>query len=201
MAARGQRSKIDQIWLHKSHFGSAFRCCSSDLDKIWHEHTSWPYKQVCARIYQLRQNPRWPPEVKGPKLNKFDSTNHSLARHLDLVHQIWTKFGMNILLDPTNKPVEEFLIQRQDSRRGSNVLKSTKFDPTNDISARHFSPVYPIWAKYRPTEQISTPMFSRVRNAMKLQFLFYDHSNSCTGWFVQIGWTGCKCRAEMWFVG
>ena len=52
---------------HKSHFGSAFVPHSSDLDKILHECTSWPYKQVCTRIYQFVQNPRWPPEVKCPK--------------------------------------------------------------------------------------------------------------------------------------
>ena len=37
--------------------------------------------------------------VKGLKSTKFDPTNHIFARHLDLVHQIWTTFGMNILLD------------------------------------------------------------------------------------------------------
>jgi len=83
---------------HKSHFGSAFGSRSSDLDKIWHGHTTWPFKQACARIYQLAQNLRWPPEVKGQKSTKFDPTNHILARHLDLVHQIWTKSGINILL-------------------------------------------------------------------------------------------------------
>ena len=42
MAAFGQRSKIDQIWPYKLHFGSAFGSGSSDLDKIWHGHTTWP---------------------------------------------------------------------------------------------------------------------------------------------------------------
>ena len=40
VAARVQRSKMDQIWPHKSHFGSVFRSRLLDLDKIWHEHTS-----------------------------------------------------------------------------------------------------------------------------------------------------------------
>ena len=52
------------------------------------------------------QNPSWPLEVKGPKSTKFDSTNHISAWHLDPVHPIWTKFGMGIILDPTNKPVQ-----------------------------------------------------------------------------------------------
>ena len=46
MAAGGQRSKIDQNWLHKSHSGLAFEARSSDLDKVWHGHTTWPYKQT-----------------------------------------------------------------------------------------------------------------------------------------------------------
>ena len=40
VATRGQRSKMDQIWPHKSHFGSAFRSRLLDLDKIWYKHTS-----------------------------------------------------------------------------------------------------------------------------------------------------------------
>ena len=36
--------------------------------------------------------------------------NHVLARHLDPVCLIWTKFGMDILVDPRNKPAEEFFI-------------------------------------------------------------------------------------------
>ena len=99
MAARGRKSKIDQIWPNKSHFGSAFGYHSSDFNKICHEHTSWPYKQVCAIIYQIGQNWRWPPEVKCPKSTKFDPTNHISARHLVPVHQIWIEVCMDILLD------------------------------------------------------------------------------------------------------
>ena len=53
MAARGQRSKIDQIWPHKSHFGSAFGSRSSILNNIWHRHATWPFKQACARIFHF----------------------------------------------------------------------------------------------------------------------------------------------------
>ena len=55
------------------------------------------------------QNPRGPPEVKGPKSTKFDSTNHILARHFDPIHLIWTKLSMNRLLDHTNKFAQEFI--------------------------------------------------------------------------------------------
>ena len=71
------------------------------------------FKQVCTRINQLAQNPRWPPEVKGPKSTKFDPTNHILARHLVPVYQIWTKFCIDILLEPSNKPAQQFLIYRK----------------------------------------------------------------------------------------
>ena len=79
--------------------GTVNTFCLSDVVKIWLGHTSWPWKQVCARIYHLSQNPRWPPGVKVQKSTKFDPTNHILARHLVPVHQIWKKFGMDILLD------------------------------------------------------------------------------------------------------
>ena len=68
IAARGQTSKIDQIWPHKSYFGSALGYRSSDLDKIRHGNTTWPFKQVCARISGLSQNPRRPPGFKGSTL-------------------------------------------------------------------------------------------------------------------------------------
>ena len=131
MAAFCQRSKIDQIWPHKSHFGSAFGSCSSYLDKIWHEHTTWPFKQACARISHLLQNPRWPPGVKGPKSTKFDHTNHISARHLDLVHQILTKLGMTVLLDHTNKFVQDFLSLHkiQYGRLRSNVQNQPNLTP------------------------------------------------------------------------
>ena len=45
------------------------------------------------------------------------------AWHLDPVHLIWTKFDMDILVDPRNKPVEEFFIflKIQDGRLRSKV--------------------------------------------------------------------------------
>ena len=84
------------------------------------------------------------------KIYKFDPTSQISARHLDLVNQIRTKFGMNIELDPSNKPAQEFFIYRkiQDGRRGSKNQTTTKFDPTNHISARHLVPVHQIWTKF-----------------------------------------------------
>ena len=160
MSARGQRSKTDQIWPHKSHFGSAF----GSVHLIWtnfgmdilldpsnkpaQEFFIYCKVQNGHRGSKVQNRPNLTPQIpfwldsgiyiirfgqnlawiyfltlqtslrknlsvktkskmaaggQRPKLNKFDSTNHSLARHLDLVHQIWTNFDMNILLDPTNK--------------------------------------------------------------------------------------------------
>jgi hypothetical protein len=49
--------------------------------------------------------------------------NHILAWHLDPVLLIWIKFGMDILVDPRNKPMEEFFIflKIQDGRLRSKV--------------------------------------------------------------------------------
>ena len=49
--------------------------------------------------------------------------NHIFAWHLDPVHLIWTKFGMDKQVDPRNKPVGEFFIflKIQDGRLRSKV--------------------------------------------------------------------------------
>jgi hypothetical protein len=92
------------------------------------------------RIYWKIQDGRR--GVKSPKSTKFDPsypTNHFSAWHLNPVHLIWIKFGMDILLDHKNKSAQEFLINRkiQDGRHsGVKCPKSTKFDPTNHILAR-----------------------------------------------------------------
>ena len=36
--------------------------------------------------------------------------NECFCNNLDLAHLIWTKFGMDVQLDPRNKPTEEFFI-------------------------------------------------------------------------------------------
>ncbi len=82
-----------------------------------------PKKQAEGRIFNFSQNSRWRPSVKDPKLTKFDPANYISAHHLDPVHLIWTKFGMDILVDPRNKSVEEFFIflKIQDGRLRSKV--------------------------------------------------------------------------------
>ena len=71
------------------------------------------------------------PDVKCPKCTKFDPTNHISARHLVLVHQIWTKLGMDIQLDHLNKAVQEFIVYRKikDGRRGSKVQNRPNLTP------------------------------------------------------------------------
>ena len=65
--------------------------------------------------FSFSQNPRWPPAVK-------------YLRHVILVLQypvnwIQTKFGMDILIDPRNKPAEEFIIFSQNLRWPPGVQK------------------------------------------------------------------------------
>ena len=127
MAACGQRSEITQIWPHKSDFCSAFGYGSSNLDNIWHGHTTWPKKQAWLRNFHFSQNPRWPAAVKGPKLAKFDPTNHISAPHLDPVHLIWTIFDMGILVDPRNKAADFFF----------HFSQNPKWPPPVNIKFRH----------------------------------------------------------------
>ena len=52
-----------------------------------------------------------------------------LCNNFDTVHRIQTKFGMDILLDPRNKPAEEFFIflKIQDGRRRSKICDALYF--------------------------------------------------------------------------
>ena len=70
MAAGGQKSKIGQILPHKSHFGSSFGSGSSDLDQIWQVDTTQPKEQAYRRIFDLSQNPRWPPQPPLRQITK-----------------------------------------------------------------------------------------------------------------------------------
>ena len=146
------------------------------------------------------------------------------CNNLDPVHRIQTKFGMDILLDPRNKPAEEFFIflKIQDGRRLSQVQNRPNFTPQikfwliiwiwfirfgPNLAGRYYStqgtslcknflPIAKskmaaaaaITANYEIGHNLKSiqfrnpiffprPMFSRVRNAMKLSFAFYDLSN------------------------
>ena len=68
-----------------------------------------------------------------------------MAWHLDPVHLIWTKFGMDILVDPRNKPVEGFFIflKIQDGRRRSKIALGVYF-----------------WGSYKLTGQFNSSLIS-----------------------------------------
>ena len=51
---------------------------------------------------------KWHGHATWPKSTKFDPTNHISAWHLDPVHLIWTKFGVEILLDLRKKHIFSF---------------------------------------------------------------------------------------------
>ena len=44
-------SRINKIWPYKSHFSSAFGYHSSDFDKIWHAHSTWPWTQAFTILF------------------------------------------------------------------------------------------------------------------------------------------------------
>ena len=52
MAAGGQKLNFDIISAQNSPF---------DLDKIWQADTTQPQEQAYEIIFDLSQNPRWPP--------------------------------------------------------------------------------------------------------------------------------------------
>ena len=89
-------------------------------------------------------------QSKVQKSTQFDPTNHILAWHLDTIHPILTKYGIDILLDHMNKPVDKFLHLLQNPRWPSEVKgkKSSKFGPTNHLSARHLDLIHLIWTKF-----------------------------------------------------
>ena len=70
MATGGQKSKIGQILPHTSHFGSSFGSGSSNLDQIWQVNTTQPKEQAYVRIFDLSQNPRWPPQPPLRQITK-----------------------------------------------------------------------------------------------------------------------------------
>ena len=61
-------------------------------------------------------------------LKLCDPTNYISARHFDPAHPIWTSFGLNILVDPRNKPAEFFFIflKIQNGCRQSKINFSSK---------------------------------------------------------------------------
>ena len=78
MTTGGQKSKIGQILPHKSHFLQYLGSGSSDSDKILHGHNTWPFKQACATISHLSQNPRWSLGVHLKKIVLYDLKNDLL---------------------------------------------------------------------------------------------------------------------------
>ena len=86
------------------------------------------YELLCHRKERERKEKRIP-------------QNECFWNNSDPVHLIWTKFGMDIQLDPRNKTDEEFFLK---SKMAAAVkgAKTAKFDPTNHISAQQLDPVH-----------------------------------------------------------
>ena len=52
---------------------------------------------------------------------------HIFAWHLDPVHRIQSKFGMDILLDPRNKPAKEFFFFSKSKMAAGGQKFSTRY--------------------------------------------------------------------------
>ena len=114
--------------------------------------STWPKKQACGRLIDLSQNQICQPRLPLWWIKKSAMTRQitfplgNAFRSSDL-----DKNGMGMLLDPKNKPTATFLdLNFPNSRWRPSVKgpKSTIFDPTNYISARHLDPVHLIWTKF-----------------------------------------------------
>ena len=136
MAARGQRSKIDQIWPHKSHFGSAFGSRSSNLNNIWHGHATWPFKQACARIFHFIAKSKM--AEMGTKVQNRPNLSPQITFRLDTwiyFIRFWQNLAWPYYLTLKTSLRKNFLFIAKYSRWPPGVKgpKSTKFDPTNHI--------------------------------------------------------------------
>ena len=104
----------------------------------------------------------------------WEGKNHILAWYLDPVHLIWTKFGMDILLDPRNKPVKEFFIflKIQDRRRRSKIC-----------DALYFFNVFAItWIRFIGSRQnLTWTFYLTLGTSLRKNFSFFSKSKMATG--------------------
>ena len=89
-----------------------------------------PFLAPTGELYELLCHRR---EKERERKSKRERTqqNECFCNNLDPAHLIWTKFGMDIQLDPRNKPAEEFFIflKIQDGLRRSKVQNRSNLTP------------------------------------------------------------------------
>ena len=71
---------------------------------------------------------------------------HIFCNNLDPVHRIQTKFGMDILLDPRNKPAEEFLLFSKSKMAAGGQKFATRY--TYECFCNNLDPVHRIQTKF-----------------------------------------------------
>ena len=96
------------------------------------------------------------------------------CNNLDPVHWIQTKFGMDILLDPRNKPAKEFFIflKIQDGRRRSQIC-----------DAFHFFNVFAIiWIRFIGSRQnLAWTYYLTLGTNLRKNFSFFSKSKMAAG--------------------
>ena len=107
------RSKV-QNWPNLTPPNHVLARHSDPADPIWTKSgidiLLDPRNKPAEEFFHLSQNPRWPPAVKDPNSAKFDPANHISAQHSNRAHPIMTRCGIDILLDPRNKPAVQLFI-------------------------------------------------------------------------------------------
>ena len=95
------------------------------------------------------------------------------CNNLDPVHRIQTKFGMDILLDPRNKPAEEFFIflKIQDGRRRSKICDASYF--FNFFMESNFQHYFSLWRRQKSCGQVcfKNAEFCLVSKTVKYVFV------------------------------
>ena len=91
----------------------------------------WLFLAPTGELYELLCHKKEKKKKEDKKEKERTQQNKCFCNNLDLVQLIWTKFGMDIQLDPRNKPAEEFFIflKIQDGRRRSKVQKRSNLTP------------------------------------------------------------------------
>ena len=99
------------------------------------------------------------------------------APHLDLVHPIWTIFGMDILLDPRNKPTEEIciLLKIQDGRWRSKIEFQHNFGSKITFRLGKWIPLI------RFGQNLAGRYYSTIETSLSKNFSFFSKSKLASG--------------------
>ena len=124
---------------------------------------------TCERIFHFSQNPRWPPAVKVLRTPIAAEDSHCCQFTFFAI--TWIR----LIGSRQNFAWTYYLTL------GTTLRKNFSFFSKSKMAAAAITANYEIAHNLKSIQLrdpifFPIPMFSRVRNAMKLSFAFYDHS-------------------------